>query len=86
MKVLYILKKGVIENMANMSQADIDRYLRNINYPVDKNELVNYARKLNVPEDMMRNLDKLPNQKFNSPDDIRKSMGEVSSRSRMGSS
>lgn len=86
MRVLYFLKKGVIENMANMSSTDIDRYLRGVNYPADKNELVNYARKQNAPQDVVKNLDMLPNQRFSSPDDVRRNMQEGSSRSEMGSS
>ncbi|MFB3764812.1 MAG: DUF2795 domain-containing protein [Methanotrichaceae archaeon] len=67
-----------------MSSEDIDRYIKGVNYPADKGELMNYARRQNAPDDVVRNLDKLPNQSFNSPDDVRRNI-EGSSRSGMGS-
>ncbi len=71
--------------MSNMSSEEIDRYLRGANYPADKFELVNYAKIQRAPEDLMRKLERLPNQTFNSPEDVRKNIGEGSSRSGMGS-
>lgn len=68
-----------------MSSADVDRYLRGVNFPADKKEIVDYARRQNAPDDVVRALDKLPDQRFNSPMDISKNMGAMS-RSGMGSS
>ncbi len=68
-----------------MGSTDVDRYLKGVNYPADKNEIVNNARRQNAPEDIVRNLDMLPNQRFNSADDVRRNMHEGSSRSGMTS-
>ncbi len=70
--------------MANMGTQDIDRYLRNVNFPADKREIVNNARDQNAPDDVVRNLDMLPDKRFNSPEDVRMNM-EKSSRTGMES-
>ncbi len=70
--------------MANMGTQDIDRYLRNVNFPADKMEIVNNARDQNAPDDVVRNLDMLPDKRFNSAEDVWKDM-QKSFRSGMGS-
>ncbi len=67
--------------MANMGTQDIDKYLRNVNFPADKREIVNNARNENAPDDVVRNLDMLPDKRFNSAEDVRMNMEKGS---RMG--
>ncbi|MDM7913203.1 MAG: DUF2795 domain-containing protein [Methanotrichaceae archaeon] len=57
-----------------MRSEDIERYLRNANYPADKRDLMDYARRQNAPDDVVRALDMLPEQRFNSAMDVSKSM------------
>lgn len=64
--------------MAGMRSADIERYVRNANYPADKRDLMDYARRQNAPDDVVRALDMLPEQRFNSAMDVTKSMSEGS--------
>lgn len=71
--------------MEGMKSADVERFVRDANYPANKRELVDYARRQNAPEDVMSALDKLPDQRFNSAMEVSRSMGEES-RGRMGSS
>lgn len=71
--------------MAEMSSADIDRYLRGMNFPANKREIMDNARMQNAPEDVMSALEKLPDQRFNSSMDVSKNMMSGMSRSGMGS-
>ncbi len=71
--------------MAEMRSADVERFVRDANYPANKRELVDYARRQNAPDDVVRALDRLPEQRFNSAMEVTRSMGEES-RGRMGSS
>lgn len=71
--------------MAEMRSADVERFVRDANYPANKRELVDYARRQNAPEDVVRALDGLPDQRFNSSMEVSRSMGEES-HGRMGSS
>ncbi len=70
--------------MAEMRSADVERFVRDANYPANKRELVEYARRQNAPDDVVRALDDLPDQRFNSPTEVSRSMSEGSRR--MGSS
>lgn len=70
--------------MAGMRSADVERFVRDANYPANKRELVEYARRQNAPDDVVRALDDLPDQRFNSPTEVSRSMSEGSRR--MGSS
>jgi hypothetical protein len=64
----------LIADMAEMRSEDVERYLRNANYPADKRDLMDYAKRQNAPEDVVRALDRLPEQRFNSAMDVSKSM------------
>ncbi len=64
--------------MAGMRSEDVERYVRNANYPADKSDLMDYARRQNAPDDVVRALDRLPEQRFNSAMDVTKSMSEGS--------
>lgn len=68
--------------MAEMRSTDIEKYLRDVNFPANKRDIVEQARRQNAPEDVVRALDKLPDQKFNSSMDVSRGMGSTS----MGSS
>lgn len=64
--------------MAGMRSEDVERYVRNANYPADKSDLMDYARRQNAPDDVVKALDRLPEQRFNSPTDVTRSMSEGS--------
>ncbi len=64
--------------MAGMRSEDVERYVRNANYPADKSDLMDYARQQNAPDDVVRALDRLPEQRFNSAMDVTRSMSEGS--------
>ncbi len=68
--------------MAEMRTADVERYLRDVDFPADKRDIVEQARRQNAPDEVVRALDMLPNQRFNSSMDVTRGM----SSSGMGSS
>ncbi len=68
--------------MAEMRSADIERYLRDVNFPAEKREIVEQARRHNAPDEVVRALDRLPEQRFNSSMEVTRGMGS----SGMGSS
>ena len=73
--------------MAEMRSTDIERYLRDVDFPANKRDIVEEARRQNAPEDVVRALDKLPDQKFNSSMDVTRGMGSTGmGSSGMGSS
>jgi hypothetical protein len=63
--------------MARVSPATLEKYLTGINYPCSRQELVNHARHQNAPQDVIQTLQNLPRDKFNSPVDISRAVGEM---------
>ncbi len=61
--------------MAEMRSTDVERYLRDVNFPANKRDIVEEARRQNAPDDVVRALDKLPDQRFNSSMDVTRGMG-----------
>ncbi len=55
----------------NINTQDLDKYLRGVNYPADKNEIVKNARRQKAPDNVVRNLDMLPDKRYESAEDVR---------------
>ncbi len=55
----------------NINTQDLDKYSRDVNYSAEKNDLVNNARKQKAPDNLTRNLDRLPDKRYSSPKDVR---------------
>lgn len=59
------------------SPAAIERYLKGINYPASKSDLVNKAKENSAPSDVMHVLNQFTDQKYNSPIDVSKEVGRI---------
>lgn len=49
---------------------DIQNYLSGVNYPARRDELVNAAERNNAPDDVMRQLREMPDQRFEQPTEV----------------
>ena len=56
--------------------AEIQQALKGMDYPADKQELMQQAKQNNASQDVMNAIQDLPEQKFNSPVDVQKAFGE----------
>ena len=56
--------------------AEIQQALKGMDYPASKQELVQQAKQNNASRDVIQTIEKLPEQKFNSPTDVQKAFGE----------
>lgn len=61
--------------MANL--ADVQQYLDDVNYPINKDQLVEHASSRGATEDVIQTLDGLPVDQFNSPGDVSLAMGSM---------
>lgn len=61
----------------NTSPAEIQKYLKGIDYPADKDDLIAAAEEEGAPEDVINKLKELPGDSFNSPVDVMKAFGET---------
>jgi hypothetical protein len=63
--------------MANPgSAAEVEKFLKGVNFPASKDDLVKKARSSGAPEDVIDMLESLSDKKFNSPIDVMKAFGQ----------
>jgi hypothetical protein len=63
--------------MADVNPIQIEKYLKGVDYPADKNELIKKAQQNGADENVRDTLNQLPNQKFDSPADVSKAVGAI---------
>lgn len=61
-----------------VSPKDVEKFLRGVDYPVTKDDLINHVKKQQalLPR-VLDALEKLPEQTFNRPVDVSKAIGEI---------
>ncbi len=62
------------QNRVNPVQ--VQKYLRGIDYPAKKNELVKRAREQGADQNVISTLESLPDQEFKTPKDVSRAIGE----------
>lgn len=55
----------------------VQKYLKGVNYPVKKAQIVENARKQGADEEILSALKKLPDQEYNSPVAVSKAIGQI---------
>jgi hypothetical protein len=69
-------KKGG-KTMANpRSAAELEKYLKGVDYPASKDDLLSKARSNGAPDDVIDMINDLTEDRFNSPIDVSKAFGE----------
>ncbi len=63
--------------MPHAAPLEIEQYLRGVQYPANKNNLINHARQLGASQDMLETLSNLRERIFNSPADVSRAIGEM---------
>lgn len=57
--------------------AQVGPFIKDINYPVNKKDVIQHAKNKNADEEIIETLKNLPNQKFNSPQELKKILGNI---------
>jgi hypothetical protein len=60
-----------------VSAAQIQVYLKGIDYPVNKEQLVSHAQASNAPESVMIFLRRLPERQYTRPTDVEQEFGKM---------
>jgi hypothetical protein len=66
---------GTREGMTN-SPIELQKYLGGVDYPADKQTLVDTARGNGADDDIVQTLQDLPFDRFNSPNDVSEAFGK----------
>jgi len=59
------------------SPANVQKYLHGVNYPADKKDLVETARRNDAPDEVMETIKALPGDHYGGPQDVMKGYGEI---------
>lgn len=59
-----------------MNPAQLQQYLGDIDYPVEKQQLIDHAQQRGAGEQALQALRGLPNQRFNNPNEISQAIGQ----------
>lgn len=59
------------------SPAALERYIKGIHFPAEKQDLIKQAKSNKAPNDVMNVLNRLKEQRYNSPIDISKQVKDI---------
>jgi hypothetical protein len=59
------------------SPITVEKYLKGLNYPASKQQLIDKAKENNAPEDVLLTLESLEEEEYHSPVDVSKAFGEI---------
>lgn len=60
-----------------VSAAQLQMYLKGIDYPVGKDEIIETARNNNAPDNVMGFLNRLPERRYQYPTDVEEEFGKM---------
>jgi len=63
--------------MAHVSPAVVEKSLKGMHYPAKKEDLIKHAKQQGAEEEIVETLKDLPEEKFESPIDVSKAIGEM---------
>jgi len=63
--------------MAYANPAEVERYLKGVNYPAKKQDLIKHAQQQGANQDVIEVLKEMHDQNFNSPVEVNKAVGEI---------
>ncbi|QSJ17017.1 DUF2795 domain-containing protein [Nostoc sp. UHCC 0702] len=64
--------------MAKANPVEVQKHLKGVDYPADKQELIQHARQQKADQDVISLLEKLPdNRQYENPADLNKALGEI---------
>jgi hypothetical protein len=63
--------------MTTVNPVQLQKFLKGMDYPADKNTLLQRARENGADDNVMRTLEQLPRDEFNSPNDVSEAVGDL---------
>lgn len=62
-------------NQGNVSPVDVQNYLSGIDYPVERNDIVQAAKQAGADRDVVARLEALEDREYTSPTDVSQALG-----------
>ena len=63
--------------MAHVNPVQIQKYLKGVDYPANKQTLIENAKKLGADDNVRESLEKLPDQEYESPVDVSQALAKT---------
>ncbi|MBE3558712.1 MAG: DUF2795 domain-containing protein [Ktedonobacteraceae bacterium] len=63
--------------MAQVSPKDVEKFLKGVDYPARKQDLIRHAQQQNADQRVLETLRQLPEQTFDGPIAVNRAIGEV---------
>ena len=63
--------------MAKVNPIQMQKYLKGIDYPARKQDLLDRAKQEGADENICATLEKLPDEEFETPADVSKAVGKI---------
>lgn len=63
--------------MAGVNPVQVQKYLDGVNYPVNKQDLIDKAKQEGASSDVLQTLEKMPGDHYNGPVDVSQAIGKI---------
>jgi hypothetical protein len=63
--------------MAKVNPIQVQKYLKGVDYPASKDDIVRTAEEQGADEDIRATLDRLPDQEYETPADVSEAIGKL---------
>src|SRR5579863_654926 len=79
-EVSFVAEKGnnlMSHGVGGDAPANVQKYLKGVDYPAKKQELVETAKKNGAPQEVVQVIQQFPNKEFGGPQDVIKAYGDM---------
>lgn len=63
--------------MAKVNPIQIQKYLKNMDYPANKQDLIKHAEKQGADKNVRETLEHLPDKQYQTPADVSEAIGKI---------
>lgn len=63
--------------MAKVNPIEVQKHLKGIDYPANKEDIIKHAEKQGADEELRSLLEELPENEYETPTDVNKAIGQI---------
>jgi hypothetical protein len=60
-----------------VNPVEIEKYLKGVNYPANKQDLIKHAQQQGAPKEVLETLKQVREETYNKPTDVARAVGEL---------
>jgi Protein of unknown function (DUF2795) len=79
-RYLQIIEQSSFKSLGELSMAktnpiQLQKHLKGVDYPATKEDLINHARQQGADQDLLSDLEQIPDQEYETPTEVNKAIG-----------